>query len=199
MFILAIGVNRAWFSAQLCHSTLCLLLLMQVKLHQPTWNHYREQTETGWCSEWTAVISFQLSEIWTAEWCPFSDLYKVVITFMLTLKGPALLSLWICLIKSKGVMHVCPACISTLCLPTISVHLCSLIHFALPKTFNHLCWSFPCFISDQKWVWIFEKARGIFHLLLVNWNKCQNKETFPQIWEGFWPQLIREHTTNHST
>lgn len=83
MFILAIGINRAWFSAQFCHSTLCLLLLRLVKLHWLPWNHlYSEQIETGWCSEGTAVISFQfyrlelLSDLlsqtctqWSSPWC----------------------------------------------------------------------------------------------------------------------------------
>lgn len=29
---------------------------------------------------------------------------------------------------------------------------CSLIHFELSKKSNHLCWNFPCFISDQRWI-----------------------------------------------
>lgn len=39
MFILATGINRAWFSAQFCHSMLCLLLLRLAKLHWLPWNH----------------------------------------------------------------------------------------------------------------------------------------------------------------
>lgn len=63
MLIPAIGVNRAWFNAQLFYSTLCLIPLMPLKLHRLSWNHhYSEQTETGWCSgaEQTAAISLKL-------------------------------------------------------------------------------------------------------------------------------------------
>lgn len=117
MFILAVGVNMASFNSQLCHSTLCLLLLMSVKLHRLPWNHHcSEQIGTGWCSgaERTAAISFQLLETGTAEWSAFSDLNKVIITLMLTVKDPALLSLWRCLVKSTGSVHVSPTCICTL-------------------------------------------------------------------------------------
>lgn len=136
MFILAIRVNRAWFNAQLCHSTLCLLLLMPVKLHWLPWNHhYSEQIETGGCSAWTAAVSFQVSETGTAEWSVFSELHKVIVTLMPTVKGPALLSLWICLTKSMGAMHISPTSICMLCFTS---HLHTFLFFNPLETFKKI-------------------------------------------------------------
>lgn len=69
----------------------------------------------------------------TAEWSALSDLHSVILTLMLTVKSPALLPLWICLLKSVEAKHTSPICIACSDLPTISIHFCSSIHLELPK------------------------------------------------------------------
>lgn len=106
----------------------------------------------------------------------------MILTLMLTVKSPARLSLWICLFYSVEMKGISPICIACSYLSTIPTHLCSLITLELPKKLNHLCWNFPCFISDQRWAWIFWKARGKFHWLLANWKEVpKQRNTFPHL------------------
>lgn len=59
---------------------------------------------------------------------------------------------------------------------------CSLVHLELSKKFNHLCWNFPCFISDQMWVWVFLKSQRKIPLAAceLKWS-AKTKKHFPHL------------------